>query len=101
MAKMENNFLHHVNKLNTPHTPHVVAATVDDEDVRCCSSSQGVGKEGKEAFPPQSTPAEPADADTGHAEVSPHGFCSSLGSMSDIAVPNYPNCTCVRRKRMK
>ncbi|TKS70378.1 C Adaptor protein complex AP-2 subunit alpha-2 [Collichthys lucidus] len=39
--------LHPSHRLETADVPHVVAITVDDEDIRCCSSSQGVAKEGE------------------------------------------------------
>lgn len=40
--------LHHVDQLDA--ADHVVAATVDDEDIWCSSSSHGVEKEGRRPF---------------------------------------------------
>lgn len=34
------------------------STTVDDEDIWCCSSLQGVGQEGENVFPTQSIPAK-------------------------------------------
>lgn len=71
---------------------HFVAATVAEEDIRCCSVLQVDGtEEGEEPFhhsPPQSTTDKPADTDARHAEVASHGLCSTLGSTPDIAVPD-------------
>lgn len=92
VVKLVQVLLHPVYKLDAAGLAQVVAATVDEEDIRCCSSSQGVAKKGDKAPPPQSTYAEPADADVGQAQVASCCLCSSLGTTSDIAVPDYPNC---------
>ena len=86
-VKLVQVLLHHADQLDTADLPHVIAATVDDEDTWCCSSSQGVGKE-KEQF----TPAKPADTDTRHAEGASQGLCSSLDTTPDIAVTSAPHC---------
>lgn len=89
MVKLVQVLLHLIHQVNTGHIPQVVAATVDEEDIRGCSSSQGVGKEGEETSPAQSTPTEPAGAKV-EAKVAADGLCSSLGSTPDIAVSDYP-----------
>lgn len=95
-VKLVQVLLHHADQLDTADLPHVIAATVDDEDIWCCSSSQGVGKEGEKASPLQSTPAKPADTDARHAEGASQGLCSSLDTTPDIAVTNDPRSSFVR-----
>lgn len=56
--------LHAVHQLHTPDVPHVVAATMDDEDIWHLSSSHGVTEEGQKSSPSQSTPAKPAHPHT-------------------------------------
>ncbi|KAK5911427.1 hypothetical protein CgunFtcFv8_005602 [Champsocephalus gunnari] len=89
MVKLVQVLLHLVQQLNTGHIPQVIAATVDEEDIRDCSSSQGVGKEREDTSPAQSTPTEPAHPQV-EAKVAADGLCSSLGSTPDIAVSDYP-----------
>ncbi|KAI9532244.1 hypothetical protein NQZ68_033869 [Dissostichus eleginoides] len=57
MVKLVQVLLHHVQQLNTGHIPQVIAAAVDEEDIRGCSSSQGVGKKGRR--PLQRSPPQP------------------------------------------
>lgn len=52
---------------------------------------QGLVEEREKALPPQTTPAEPADGDNIHTKVVPHGLCSFLAPMLDIAIANDPN----------
>jgi len=71
------------------HSPHVVAATVDDEAIQCCSFLQVDGKEEGEGL---STAVHPSQTSrhwclARHAEVASHGLCSSLGSTPDLLSP--------------
>ncbi|KAK5897511.1 hypothetical protein CesoFtcFv8_010568 [Champsocephalus esox] len=79
MVKLVQVLLHLVQQLNTGHIPQVIAATVDEEDIRDCSSSQGVGKEREDTSLAHSTPTEPAHPQV-DAKVTADGLCSSLGS---------------------
>lgn len=89
--------LHRTDQLYTADSPHVIAATVDEEDIWCFSSLQGVGKEGEKSFLLQSAPAKPRHMDARESEVGSDGLCSSLGSTPSIAVTNDPHRVCGRK----
>ncbi len=52
---------------------------------------RGLVEEGQKVLPPQTTPAEPVDEDAVNTKVAPHGLCSSLSPMPDIAVTYDPD----------
>ena len=53
--------LHCGNNLNSLQASEVVAATVDEQDIRGCSSSQGLQEERDEGLPSQPASAKPTD----------------------------------------
>lgn len=82
--------LHRGDKVHSCDGAEVIAAAVDEQDIRGCSSSQGLEKEGDEVPPSQAPPAKPPDPRL-NAEVPSPCVPGSLLSTSDVAVPNDPN----------
>ena len=82
--------LHHCDKLHTFDVAKVVAATVNQQDIRDCSSSQRLMKKGKKVPPSQTTPAKPPHTAV-QSQVPPCGVSGSLFPTSDVAVSNQPH----------
>lgn len=90
--------LHRSDKVDAFHAAQVIPATVDEEDIRCCSSSAGLEKEREKALPSQTTPAEPMDRHTVDGKIAPHGLRRSLRPTPDVAVPHYPDISWMEKR---